>query len=182
LVLVQDPGGLVAGHAAVVPEDPGVDLLAHGRVHHVDGDGDVVDVVLADLVDVIGQSQAVGGQTELDVRGLFLQAAEGLEGLGRVGERVARSGDAQHRHLRDLAGHGQHLLDGLVGRELLRDHARARLVGAVVLAVAVVALDVAGRGHGHVHAGVVVVGFLGVAGVVLDLLPDLGGHVIGAAR
>ena len=34
------------------------------------------------------------------------------------------------------------------------------LVGAVVLAVAVVALDVAGRGHRHVHAGIVVMGLL----------------------
>jgi hypothetical protein len=103
--------------------------------------------------------------------------AEGLEGLLRVGQRVARAGDAQHRHLRDLAGHGQHLLHRLVGRELLADHAGAAFIAAVVLAIAVVALDVAGRRHGHVHAGVVVVGLFAVAGVVLDLLPDLGGHV-----
>ncbi|EWS64228.1 hypothetical protein Y695_02530 [Hydrogenophaga sp. T4] len=180
LALVQNPGGLVAGHALVVPEDPGVDLLAHGWVHHVDGDGHVVDVVFADLVDLIRQCQAVGGQAELDVGRLLLQHAEGLEGLGRVGQRIAGAGDAEHRHLRNLAGHGDDFFHRLFGRELLRDHAGAALVAAVVFAVAVVALDVAGRRHGDVHAGVVVVGLFGIARVVLDLVPDFLRHVVRA--
>ncbi len=48
----------LAPNALVVPEDPRVDLRAHRRVDHVDGDGDVVDVVLADLVDHLRQRQA----------------------------------------------------------------------------------------------------------------------------
>ncbi|OIQ77205.1 hypothetical protein GALL_411010 [mine drainage metagenome] len=182
LALVQDFCGFKAGDAAVVPEDPRVNLLTHRRVHHVDGDGDVVHVVFADFVDIVRQCQAVGREAELDVRRLRLQAAERLEGLGRVGQRVTRAGNSQHRHLRNLAGHGQHLFHRLIRGELLRHHAGARLVRTVVLAVAVVALDVAGRRHGHVHAGVMVMRLLGVAGVVLDLVPDLGRHVVRAAR
>jgi hypothetical protein len=127
------------------------------------------------------QRQAVGGQAQLDVGRLLLEHAHGVEGLLRVGQRIAGAGDAEHRHLRNLAGHGQHLLDGLLGRELLR-LTPGRDRSAVVLAVAVVALDVAGGRHGHVHARVVVVRLFRVARVVLDLLPDLGRHVVGAAR
>src|SRR6516225_3996777 len=47
----------------------------------------------------------------------------------------------------------------------------------IVLAIAVVALDVAGWRDRHMHARVVVMGFLAVAGVVLHLLPDLGRQV-----
>ena len=170
---VQDAGGLDAVDALVVVEDPRVDLRADLGVHHVDGDGDVVDVVFGDLVDVVRQRQAVGGQAQLDVRRVLLRDQfEGLEGLRRIGQRVAGAGDAEHRHLRNGRGHRHHLLDRLFGRQALGDHAGAALVGAVVLAVAVVALDVAGRRHRDVHAGVVVVRLFGVAGMVLHLLPD----------
>ncbi len=180
LALVQDFGGLVTAHAPVLPEYPRVNLLAHRRVHHIDRDGDVIDVVFADFIDVVGQRQAVGGQAQLDVGRLLLQHAEGFEGFRRVGQRVARAGDAQHRHLRDFAGHGHYFAHGLIGREFLRDHAGPRLVAAVVLAVAVVALDVARRRHGDMHARVVVVGLFGIAGVVFDLVPDFLGHVVRA--
>ena len=84
---------------------------------------------------------------------------------------VARPCDPEHGKLRHLVGDRDHLAPRLVGRQLLRDHARAALVGAVVFAIAIVALDVAGRRDGDVHAGEVVVRLLGIAGVVLDPRP-----------
>ena len=133
----------------------------------------MVDVVLGDLVRVLRQVEPVGGHAELDVRRLLREHAEGLEGATGVGQGIAGSGDAEHRHLRNLRRDGLDLLEGLVGGEQLGHHARPRFVGAVVLAVAVVALDVAGRRHRHVHAGEVVVGVLGVARVILHLGADL---------
>ncbi len=102
---------------------------------------------------------------------------EGLEGLLRIGERIARAGDAEHRHLRNGGGDGQHLLRGLLGRQLLADDAGTRFVGAIIFAVAVVALDVAGRRHRHVHARIMMMRLFAVAGMVLDLLPNLGRQV-----
>ena len=43
---------------------------------------------------------------------------EGLEGLGRVGERIAGARDAQHRHLRDRRGDRKGLFRGLLRRQL----------------------------------------------------------------
>ena len=137
---------------------------------------------LHDLVHVVRQRQSVGGEAQLDVRRFLLQLAEGIEGLLRVRQRIAGTGDAQHRHLRNFGGDRQHFLHRLVGRQLLRHHAGARFVGAVVLAVAVIALDVAGRRHGDVHARVVVVRLLGIAGMVFHLLPDFRRHVVRAAQ
>jgi len=65
------------------------------------------------------------------------------------------------------------LADGLFGGQLLADDAETAFVGAVILAVTVVALNVAGRSHRNMHAGVIVVSLFTVAGMVLDLLPDL---------
>jgi hypothetical protein len=66
---------------------------------------------------------------------------------------------------------------GLLRGQLLADHAGPRFIGAIVFAVTVVALDVAGWRNRHMHARVVVMGFLAVTGVVLHLLPDLGRQV-----
>ena len=63
----EDLGRFHAGVALVLPEHPRIDLGAHFRVDHVDGDGDVVDVEAGDGVDVVGQRQAVGRQAQLDV-------------------------------------------------------------------------------------------------------------------
>ena len=82
---------------------------------------------------------------------------ERLEGRGRVGERVSGPGDSHHRELRHLLGHRQHLADRVGGTEPLGDHAGPALVRAVVLPVAVVALDVARRRHGDVHPGEVLI-------------------------
>ncbi len=68
------------------------------------------------------------------------------------------------------------------GRQLLADHAGARFIGAIVFAVAVVALDVAGRRHRDVHARVVMMRLFAVAGMVLDLLPDFRRQIALARR
>ncbi len=133
----------------------------------------MVDVVLGDLVDVLGQRQAVGRHAQLDVRGLFGELLESLESAARVGQGVSRSGDAEYRHLRNLGGNGEYLLDRLIRRQQLGDDARTGFVRAVILAVAVIALNVAGRRHGDVHAGEVVVCLLGITGMVLYLGTDV---------
>ena len=133
----------------------------------------MVDVEARDRVDVIRQSQPVGRQTQLDVRRRPRDQIEGLEGLFRIGQRIARTRDAQHRHLRNGRGHRQNFLRRLLGRELLAHHAGARLIGAIIFAVAVIALDVARRRDRHMHARVMMMRFLAVAGMVLDLLPDI---------
>ena len=79
---------------------------------------------------------------------------------------------AKHRHLRNRRGDREHLFRRLFGRQLLADHAGARFIGAIIFAIAVIALDVAGRRHGDMHAGVVMMRFLAVARMVLHLLPD----------
>ena len=56
-----------SGDALVLPEDPGIDLRAHFRIDHVNRDGDVIDIVFGDRVDVIGQRQTVGRQAQLNV-------------------------------------------------------------------------------------------------------------------
>ena len=107
LVLRQDLGGLTAEDALAVPEDPRIDLRADVRIDHVDGDRDVIDIVFGDRVDMLGQREAVRRQAQLDVGSGLRDQLEGLEGLLRIGERVARAGDAEHRHLRDRRRDGQ---------------------------------------------------------------------------
>ena len=137
----------------------------------------MIDVEAGNGVDVIGQRQPVGRKTQLDVGRGLVDQLEGLEGLFRIGERVAGASDSEHGHLRNGGGDRQHLLGGLLRGQLLADHAGPRFIGAIVFAIAVVALDVAGWRNRHMHARVVVMRFLAVAGMVLDLLPDLGRQI-----
>src|ERR1019366_9033973 len=103
---------------------------------------------------------------------------ERLESLFGIRQRVAGAGNAEHRHLWNRGSDSQHLLRGLFRRQLLTDDTGPRFVGAVVLAVAVVALNIAGRGHRNMHARIVMVSLFAVAGMVLDLLPNLGGEIV----
>src|SRR6266536_1233853 len=176
------PCAFHAGVPLVFVEHPRIDLGADLRVNHVDSDGYVIDFEALDGFDVIGKHEPVGGEAELDIgRGLRNQL-ECLEGLLRIGQGIAGPGDAEHRHLRDGGSNGKNFLCCLFRSEFFADHAGARLIGAVVLAVAVVALNVAGRRHGNVHARVMMVRFLAVAGMILDLLPDLRRQVALACR
>jgi len=154
-------------------------VLADFGIDHIHRDSDVVDVVGGNAIHQVGQHQAVGGQTEFDVwRGLG-DELESLEGLLGIGQGIARAGDAKYRHLWNGGSHREHLFRSLFRRELLAHHAGARFIGAIILAVAVVALDVAGRRDSDVHARVMVMRFLAITGMVLHLLPDFGVHVLG---
>ncbi len=173
LPLREDPRRLAPAHLPPVADDPGVDPLADLGVGHVDGDRHVAHPGRHQPVDVVGEREAVGGEAERQVRCRAADPRERGVGRVRVGERVPRPGDAHHRELRHLRGDGEHLADRVLGRQPLRDHAGPALVRAVVLPVAVVALDVARRGHRHVHAREVVVRLLAVAGVI----PHQRGHL-----
>ena len=178
LAFVQDARRFDPGPALVVVEDPRVDVLTDFRIDHVDGDRDVVDVQALQAVDIVRQRQTVGREAQLDVGGELGELFESLDRLLGAGrEAVAWAGDADHGKLRDLGGDREDFADGLFGGQLLADDAGTAFVGAVILAVTVVALDVAGRSHRDMHAGVVVVSLFTVAGMVLDLLPHFGGHV-----
>lgn len=70
----------------------------------------------------------------------------------------------------------------MIRGEQFGHHAGGGFVGTVVLAVAIVALDVAGRGDRNVHPRVMVVRLFGVARVVMHLGADVfrqGGQVVG---
>ncbi len=86
-------------------------------------------------------------------------------------------GDSQHGHLRDRRRDGQNFLGRLFGRQLFADDAGARLIGAIIFAIAIVALNVAGGRDRDMHAGVMVMRLLAVARVVLHLLPHFGSHI-----
>ena len=165
-----------AAHAPVFPEDPRIDLRADIGIDAVDRDRHVLYVVLGQLVDMLGQSQAIGRYAELYIRRLLGETAERGEGPRRIGQRIAGAGNPQHRHLRDCRCHGERLLHRLFRRQQFGNHAGARLIRAVVLAVAVVALDVARRRHRRMHAREVVMRGLGVARMVLHLAPDFVGQ------
>lgn len=105
-----------------------------------------------------GQGRAVGRKAQLDVGSNLADQAEGFEGLLRIGQRIAWPGNAQYGHLRDGAGDGEHFLRGLLGGQPFGNDTGAAFIRAVILAVTIVALDVAGRRHRHMHTGVMMVG------------------------
>ena len=96
-----------------------------------------------------------------------------LEGFVGIRQRIAGTGNAEHGHLRNVRGNGEHFFSCLLRRQPFTHNSRPRFIRAIVLAVAVVALNVAGWRHGHMHARIVVVRFFAVAGMVLHLLPYL---------
>ena len=54
LLIDQDARGFFASDPTMVPKDPGIDLGPNLGIHAVDRDGQVIDVVLGELLDVIG--------------------------------------------------------------------------------------------------------------------------------
>ncbi len=77
-----------------------------------------------------------------------------------------------------VRGDGEHLFRRLFRRQLFADHAGTRFIGAIIFAIAVIALDVAGGRHGDMHARIMMMRLFAVAGMVLHLLPDFGRHVL----
>ena len=156
---------LAAPNAAMVPENPGINPRADVGVHTVDRDGDVTDAVFDQLLHLFRQRQPVGGHAQGQVGRFFRQFAERREHSFGIGQRIAGSGHTHHCQVRNCRAHRQRLLRRLFGGQQLRHHAGTRFVGAVVFAVAVVALDVAGRRDRQVQAGEVTVGLFGIARV-----------------
>ncbi len=117
---------------------------------------------------MIGQGQAVGGQAQGQVGQVRAQQLERAQGARSVVQCVARAGNADDGKLGQPGGDVAHLGDGLLRGQAGGYHAGPAFVGAIVFSVAVVALDVATRRHRHMHAGEVVVGVLGIAGVRPD--------------
>ena len=116
LLLLPNQNGSrrLAPNAAILPKNPRINLRADFRVKAVDGDRHMVDVVPCDFICVLRQIQPVGGYAQLDIRRFCRELAESLKSAFRVGERVARPRDAQHRHLRNGRRHRQHLFNRLI--------------------------------------------------------------------
>ena len=167
LVRDQDLRGLDARVVLPVVVDVVVDLRADLRVERVHRDRDVADVEGRELVDPLGEHEPVRRDAPDRLGEVLLDQPEGLEGL-LVRQRVARTRDPDHLDELVLLEHVLDQGDGLLRRNDPAGHARARLVDAVVVALAVVALDVALGRHGEVHPAEGVAGLLGEARVLLD--------------
>ena len=121
LLLLRDEnfGRRATAHAPMFPEDPRIDLGTDIRINAVDGDRHMLDVVLHQFIDTLGQGQPVGRYAQLDIRRLLGQFAESGESTRRIGQRIARPGNAKHRQLWDGRTHRQRLLHRLRRREHL---------------------------------------------------------------
>src|SRR5208283_247477 len=107
---------------------------------------------------------------------------EGRLRVAPVVKSVPRPRYAEHRKLRNLLGDSENFPRALLGSKPLGDDAGTAFVGAIIFAIAVIALDIAGGSHGHVHAREMMVGLFGIAGMVFNLLPNLRIEFIGALR
>src|SRR6516165_4435705 len=119
LAIREDLGSFLAGIAFMLVEDPGIDLRTDFSIDHVHGDRDVIDIVTGDRIDVIGKGQAIRRQAKLDIGSGLGDEVEGLEGLLRVGERIAGAGNAENGHLRDRGSDRENLLGSLLGGQTL---------------------------------------------------------------
>ena len=151
LFFQQHPGTVGRLEDPLVVAHPGINLFGYGRVHGVDGHGDVADLQFGQLVDVGTNAQAVGGHAKQHLGVGGPDPPEGPHGLARVGEGVPRSGDAHHR---DSVGFfredGVEVDHGLFRREHAGGHAGPAFVDAVEFPVAELALDIAAGGHRQV--------------------------------
>ena len=67
MLLDQDLGTLHTFNTAVVPEYPGIDLGTDFGIYGVDGNGDVVDVVLGQLIYAGRQCQTISRYTQFNI-------------------------------------------------------------------------------------------------------------------
>ena len=151
-----------------------VDARPDGGIHGIDGHGGVAHAHALHVLHKFGQGQAVGGHAEGDGRVFgadHLQRAKG--GLG-IGKGVARPGYAHHRKVGHVAPHLDEALKGLLGRKHGGGHAWAAFVGAVVLAQAVVAAQVAQGRDGQMQPGGRGAGAAAETGVGRRALADAG--------
>jgi len=129
---------------------------------------------------VFGQHFGLNTITDFDVNNDATQVSKAL--FASVTDLLNHTADSASGAIITASAGDQITLVGVTKAELLAHHAGARFIGAVVFAIAIVALDVAGWRDRDMHARVVVMRFLAVAGMVLDLFPDLGRQIALACR
>jgi len=140
----------VIGNLAI--PHPTVNFCPHLRINGIDGDGHMGDIELGQFRDIGADTQTVAGQTEDHLRILCIDQPHGFHGRLRIGKGVAGSGNAGHGDARLLFQNLAHVNQGLLRAQDRAGHPGPRLVDAVVFAVAVIALDIAVRGHRQMDA------------------------------
>ena len=138
--------------------------------------------IVDQFIDVIGQREPVRRDAQLDIGDFLGDQGEGFLGLLPVVAGIAGPGDAENGKLRHLVGDGDDLAHCLLGRQLFGDDAGTAFVGAIVFAIAVIALNVAGRRDRNMHAGEIVMRLFRIAGMVLDAVPHLRRQIAGIGR
>ena len=135
----------------------------------------MTDLQVGQFVYMGSEVQAVGGQAEHHLRVLVAHPAAGFQGLGRIGERIARAGDAHHPDVPLLVEHRFEIDHGLGRRKDGRGDAGPGLVDAVEPAVAEFALDVAARRHGQMDPPEAVAGL----GIETGVFVEVHGYLLG---
>ena len=110
----QEPGGGLAPVDDLAVPGPGIDAPAHGRVHGIDRDRDVGDAEAGQFGGFFRQGQAVGGQAKKQLGILVLEQPYGAHGF-RIGQGIARTGNAAHGDARFFFQHLVHIAHGLFG-------------------------------------------------------------------
>lgn len=93
-------------------------------------------------------------------------------GCFRIGQGMAGAGDAEHSQLRNSGGYREQLSRRLLRSELVTTNIRTRFIGAVVLTIAVVALNIASRRDRDMDASVMMMNFFAIAGMSPNFVPD----------
>jgi len=140
-------------------------------------DGHVRHLEIGQFVgDLFGEAQSVGRHAQQHFGSRVADAAQGFHDDIRIGERIAGTSDSAHR---DAGFGGQGLVEiqhRFFGVEHAAGHSGTALVGAIGLARAVGALDVALGRHRQVDAPPFVLLAFAEAGVTLDGKPCCRDH------
>lgn len=93
-------------------------------------------------------------------------------GCFRIGQGMAGAGDTEHSQLWNSGGYREQLSRRLLRSELVTTNIRTRFIGAVVLTIAVVALNIASRRDRDMDASVMMMNFFAIAGMSPNFVPD----------
>lgn len=128
-----------------------VNLLADIRIDGVDGDRQRSDARLIDLLNAIGQQQAVSGHTAGQLGKLHFGAHKGLD-RRVVRQRITRACHTKHPDARFLRNRLADRRQRFVRFDHPHRYAGAILVGAGEFAHTIVALNIATRRDRHMDA------------------------------
>lgn len=95
----------------------------------------------------------------------------------RIGQGIAGAGDTEHSQLWNSGGDREQLSHRLLRSELLTNNPRTRFIGAVVLTIGVVALNIASRRDRDMDASVMMMSFFAIAGMSPTFVPDFGRQI-----